>query len=334
MPFLVDSVTNAIGATGRAIHLVVHPQLVVRRDEAGRLVEILDIDVDDERPAGTIAESWMWIEMERDYDDDAAASLDRQIAGVLHDVRVAVRDWRAMRSRALILAEEIVGHAAGGRAPGGGRRGSRPAALARRRQPHLPRLPRVRAEGRRRRGLPHPGRRQRPGHPQHGRRPRGADRDVEELRLAAARRPGARPRARAPGAEQGELAIHRAPQRVPGLHRREDVRRGGRGDGRAALPRALLLQRLHAEHPRHPDPADEGTAPGVRARLRRRLARRQGPADVPRDVPARRALPDARRPAREDRPVGAAPAGAPAHQALPAPRRLRPVHVLPGLPAA
>ena len=107
MPFLVDSVTNAIGATGRAIHLVVHPQLVVRRDEAGRLVEILDIDVDDERPAGTIAESWMWIEMERDYDADSAASLDRQIASVLHDVRVAVRDWRAMRSRALILAEEI-----------------------------------------------------------------------------------------------------------------------------------------------------------------------------------------------------------------------------------
>ncbi len=107
MPFLVDSVTNAIGATGRAIHLVVHPQLVVRRDEAGRLVEILDIDVDDERPAGTIAESWMWIEMERDYDADSAASLDRQIASVLHDVRVAVRDWRAMRSRALIIAEEI-----------------------------------------------------------------------------------------------------------------------------------------------------------------------------------------------------------------------------------
>jgi glutamate dehydrogenase len=107
MPFLVDSVTNAIGSTGRAIHLVVHPQLVVRRDDEGRLLEILDIDVDDARPAGTMAESWMWIEMERDYGDDSAASLDRQITAVLHDVRVAVRDWRAMRSRALIIAEEI-----------------------------------------------------------------------------------------------------------------------------------------------------------------------------------------------------------------------------------
>ena len=30
MPFLVDSVTAALGALGRTVHLVVHPQLVVR----------------------------------------------------------------------------------------------------------------------------------------------------------------------------------------------------------------------------------------------------------------------------------------------------------------
>ena len=107
MPFLVDSVTNAIGGTGRAIHLVVHPQLVVRRDESGRLAEILDLDVDEARPAGTTAESWMWIEIERDYDDPSGAGLESLIRSVLRDVRVAVRDWRAMRSRALIIAEEL-----------------------------------------------------------------------------------------------------------------------------------------------------------------------------------------------------------------------------------
>ena len=48
MPFLVDSVTNALAVAGRGVHLVVHPQLVVRRDEQGMLVEILDIDVDDD----------------------------------------------------------------------------------------------------------------------------------------------------------------------------------------------------------------------------------------------------------------------------------------------
>jgi len=107
MPFLVDSVTNAIAAAGRAIHLVVHPQLVVRRDDDGRLLEVLDLDVDDVRPSGSIAESWMWIEMERDYGDEGSADLVSRIESVLHDVRVAVRDWRAMRSRALIIAEEV-----------------------------------------------------------------------------------------------------------------------------------------------------------------------------------------------------------------------------------
>ena len=110
MPFLVDSVTNALGVAGLALHLVVHPQLVVRRDADGRLLEILDIDVDDARPEGTLAESWMWIEIEHDYTEGSAAALAENISGVLLDVRLAVRDWRAMRSRALIIAEEISAH--------------------------------------------------------------------------------------------------------------------------------------------------------------------------------------------------------------------------------
>ncbi|MBI1351183.1 MAG: NAD-glutamate dehydrogenase [Actinomycetales bacterium] len=107
MPFLVDSVTNAIGAAGRSIHLVLHPQVLVRRDEAGRLIEILPTDVDEDRPDGALAESWMRIEMERDYTEGAPEAFREQIVSVLHDVRVAVRDWRAMRSRALIIAEEL-----------------------------------------------------------------------------------------------------------------------------------------------------------------------------------------------------------------------------------
>ena len=97
MPFLVDSVTNALGVAGLALHLVVHPQLVVRRDADGRLVEIIDIDVDDVRPEGTLAESWMWIEMEHDYSEGSAATLETSISGVLLDVRLAVRDWLKRR---------------------------------------------------------------------------------------------------------------------------------------------------------------------------------------------------------------------------------------------
>src|SRR5690242_8959357 len=41
MPFLVDSVTNALTQANRAIHVVVHPQFQVRRDVAGKLLEVL-----------------------------------------------------------------------------------------------------------------------------------------------------------------------------------------------------------------------------------------------------------------------------------------------------
>ena len=107
MPFLVDSVTNAVATAGRDVHLVVHPQLVVRRDDKGTLLEILDLGVHDDRPPGTVAESWMWIELERDFDDVDGLRLEDHVHAVLHDVRVAVRDWQAMRSKALELADEI-----------------------------------------------------------------------------------------------------------------------------------------------------------------------------------------------------------------------------------
>ncbi|MDX3069204.1 NAD-glutamate dehydrogenase, partial [Streptomyces sp. ND04-05B] len=41
MPFLVDSVTNELSRQGRGIHVVIHPQVVVRRDVTGKLVELI-----------------------------------------------------------------------------------------------------------------------------------------------------------------------------------------------------------------------------------------------------------------------------------------------------
>jgi glutamate dehydrogenase len=107
MPFLVDSVSNALTGAGREVHAFVHPQLVVRRDDEGRLVEVLDVDVDDLCPDGTVAESWMWVRMERDFANGEDAALLAQINKVLLDVRLVVRDWRAMRSQALVVADEL-----------------------------------------------------------------------------------------------------------------------------------------------------------------------------------------------------------------------------------
>ncbi len=46
MPFLVDSVTTELSRQERGIHLVVHPQVVVRRDVTGKLLEVLDTSAD------------------------------------------------------------------------------------------------------------------------------------------------------------------------------------------------------------------------------------------------------------------------------------------------
>lgn len=106
MPFLVDSVTSFITQSGRGIHLLVHPQLAVVRDPAGELREILDVDVD-QAPEGSIPESWMRIEVERDYVSDDLEPLVSGLRRVLGDVRKAVGDWRSMRDRALQISSEL-----------------------------------------------------------------------------------------------------------------------------------------------------------------------------------------------------------------------------------
>jgi glutamate dehydrogenase len=107
MPFLVDSVTAELSRHGRAIHLVIHPQLVVRRDVAGELLEVCNASTVQGGGEGAVVESWMHIEIDREPDpaerDQLTADLDR----VLRDVREAVEDWPKMRARADQVADEI-----------------------------------------------------------------------------------------------------------------------------------------------------------------------------------------------------------------------------------
>ena len=114
MPFLVDSVTNELTRLDRGIHLVVHPQLAVRRDITGRLLEILDVDAcsnsragGTEWPADAIVESWMHIEIDRETDRDDLRAIEANLRRVLGDVREVVEDWSKMRDSALRLADEL-----------------------------------------------------------------------------------------------------------------------------------------------------------------------------------------------------------------------------------
>ena len=110
MPFLVDSVTAALQREGRGITLLLHPMLVVRRDAQGRLLEVLDLDLDDPRPADAVAESWMVVRLDRDYAGHADEALTAALHGVLEDVRSAVLDWPAMRARAMQIAAGLRDH--------------------------------------------------------------------------------------------------------------------------------------------------------------------------------------------------------------------------------
>ncbi|MFJ9039120.1 NAD-glutamate dehydrogenase [Streptomyces sp. NPDC102406] len=108
MPFLVDSVTNELSRQGRGIHVVIHPQVVVRRDVTGKLQEVL--------PAGTTAtghdvltESWIHVEMDRETDRADLKQITADLLRVLSDVRECVEDWEKMRDAALRIADELPG---------------------------------------------------------------------------------------------------------------------------------------------------------------------------------------------------------------------------------
>jgi glutamate dehydrogenase len=107
MPFLVDSVTAALGALDRTVHLVVHPQLVVRRDAIGTLEHIYD----DETPApdefGVVTESWMHLEVDRVASDAEREEISARLRAVLGNVRDAVEDWSKMRERAAGIAGNL-----------------------------------------------------------------------------------------------------------------------------------------------------------------------------------------------------------------------------------
>jgi glutamate dehydrogenase len=71
MPFLVTSVTAELTRQGRAIHLVIHPQLQVRRDSMGHLVEVMTDENSSVSP-DRIVESWISVEIDRESHGEAA----------------------------------------------------------------------------------------------------------------------------------------------------------------------------------------------------------------------------------------------------------------------
>jgi glutamate dehydrogenase len=107
MPFLVDSVTNELTRQGRGIHVVIHPQVVVRRDLTGKLIEVLTTPPAGELPHDAYTESWIHVQIDRETDRADLKQITADLLRVLSDVREAVEDWEKMRDSALRMADEL-----------------------------------------------------------------------------------------------------------------------------------------------------------------------------------------------------------------------------------
>jgi glutamate dehydrogenase len=104
--FLVDSVRAELKRLGRPAERVLHPQIVVERDERGALLQVLDIDDNADVPPEAIVESWMYVEVDRVPADDQP-QLDEDLRRVLADVHHAIEDAPDMYRRIRALADAL-----------------------------------------------------------------------------------------------------------------------------------------------------------------------------------------------------------------------------------
>jgi glutamate dehydrogenase len=91
VPYLVDSVRAELERTGHQIEHLLHPQIVVRRDGSGAVVEVLDLADTADVPAGAFAESWMHIETSLIPSNEQSLVV-ADLRRVLTDVHNAVAD--------------------------------------------------------------------------------------------------------------------------------------------------------------------------------------------------------------------------------------------------
>jgi glutamate dehydrogenase len=104
MPFLVDSITMALGREGYGIDLVIHPVLHVRRDDKGHLCEMLEPGAAD---SAGIPESLLHAEVTREPDRERRERLRAAVERVLNEVSAVVEDWGPMRDQLEKIVEGL-----------------------------------------------------------------------------------------------------------------------------------------------------------------------------------------------------------------------------------
>ncbi|MET0236002.1 MAG: NAD-glutamate dehydrogenase [Kibdelosporangium sp.] len=107
MPYLVESVSAELVRGGVQVQRVVHPIVVVRRDVAGALREVLPTADPGDPPADALVESWMYIEIDLITDPDRGREISTGLYSVLNDVREVVEDAAKMSGQANALADAL-----------------------------------------------------------------------------------------------------------------------------------------------------------------------------------------------------------------------------------
>ncbi len=107
MSFLVDSTSTELNRLGVGVHLIVHPMVDVTRDSKGNFTGYAGKKSKND---DAITESWMYIEIDETRDEARLKEIANQLTTVLHQVRLAVDDWRAMRAKVLDTLTELPGN--------------------------------------------------------------------------------------------------------------------------------------------------------------------------------------------------------------------------------
>ena len=105
-PYLVDSARAELERSGYAVERLLHPQMVVARDDDGSLSQVFDIDDNADVPDGAIVESWMYVEIDAVPPARHQPIID-DLNGVFVDVHHAVSDAPEMYVLIRRLADEL-----------------------------------------------------------------------------------------------------------------------------------------------------------------------------------------------------------------------------------
>jgi glutamate dehydrogenase len=97
MPFIVDSTTETINKHGLAIHQIIHPVFVAKRDKTGLLKEVRLAQPGEKDES---SESVVQFHVSQTSAPALATKLEEDLKNTLHAVKAAVEDWRLMVDKA------------------------------------------------------------------------------------------------------------------------------------------------------------------------------------------------------------------------------------------